>query len=130
MIITIYREEVHLMKTSCRILSVVLMVMMLMSLSANAFAADAQYQVTKDFVNMVKDVNGITCEVAKTVSDSTGNYELVYVTYDGELFPPMMDLLYHLCNAFCGGRIGSSVIHVQSHHFQRREAAGCVESGE
>ena len=73
------------MKTSCRILSVVLMVLLLVSLSANAFAADAQYQVTKDFINLLKDVKGATCEVADIVSDSTGNYELVYVTYDGEL---------------------------------------------
>ena len=70
------------MKTSCRILSVVLMVLMLVSLSANAFAADAQYQVTKDFINLLKDVKGATCEVADIVSDSTGNYELVDVTYD------------------------------------------------
>ena len=73
------------MKTNRHILSVILTIVMLLSLSASAFAADAQYQVTKDFISLVKDVDGITCEVRDIVSDASGNYELVNVTYDGDL---------------------------------------------
>ena len=73
------------MKTIRRILAFALVLMLTMSLGVNAVAADAKYQLTRDFVSQVSGVEGLSCTIGDVVSDSTGNYELVKVDYEGEL---------------------------------------------
>ena len=73
------------MKTIRRILAFALVLMLTMSLGVNAIAADAKYQLTRDFVSQVTGVEGLNCTIGDVVSDSTGNYELVKVDYEGEL---------------------------------------------
>ena len=73
------------MKTIRRILAFTLVLMLTMGLGVNAFAADAKYQLTRDFVSQVSGVEGLSCTIGDVVSDSTGNYELVKVDYEGEL---------------------------------------------
>ena len=73
------------MKTIRRILAFALVLMLTMSLGVNAIAVDAKYQLTRDFVSQVTGVEGLSCTIGDVVSDSTGNYELVKVDYEGEL---------------------------------------------
>ena len=64
------------MKTIRRILAFALVLMLTMCFGVNAVAADAKYQLTRDFVS---------CTIGDVVSDSTGNYELVKIDYQGDL---------------------------------------------
>ena len=73
------------MKTIRRILAFALVLMLTMSLGVNAVAADAKYQLTRDFVSQVSGVEGLSCTIGDVVSDSTGNYELVKIDYQGDL---------------------------------------------
>ena len=73
------------MKTIRRILAFALVLMLTMSLGVNAIAADAKYQLTRDFVSQVSGVEGLSCTIGDVVSDSTGNYELVKIDYQGDL---------------------------------------------
>jgi len=68
-----------------RILAFALVLMLTMSLGVNAVAADAKYQLTRDFVSQVSGVEGLSCTIGDVVSDSTGNYELVKIDYQGDL---------------------------------------------
>ena len=99
------------MKTIRRILAFALVLMLTMSLGVNAVAADAKYQLTRDFVSQVSGVEGLNCTIGDVVSDSTGNYELVRVDYQGDLsaytshITMIVDSHQSYYLAVCGGRV-------------------------
>ncbi len=64
--------------------SLALVFLMVFSFGSTAFAADAQYKLTRDFLTSIDGFDGLTWTVQDTVSDSTGNYEVVSFSYDGE----------------------------------------------
>ena len=55
------------MKTIRRILAFALVLMLTMSLGVNAIAADAKYQLTRDFVSQVTGVEGLSCTIGTSL---------------------------------------------------------------
>lgn len=74
------------MKNTKRLLSVVLALALLCCLSIPAFADEAQYGTTQDFLNAIEAENGLECSLNGIFNASSGyNYEVVKITYEGEL---------------------------------------------
>ena len=85
------------MKTTKTALSFVLVVALLLSLGSSAFAAEAQFQNTRDFVREVSALDGFTCEVDEITTDATGlRYESVWLTYAGGEFSDYKSRLFIL----------------------------------
>ncbi len=73
------------MKLTKRLLSLVMVLALLASLSAAAFAEEAQYKSTRDFLAYIADVDGFTYEVLDPIHDDSDNYEVVRVKYSGDM---------------------------------------------
>ncbi len=73
------------MKLTKRLLSLVMVLALLASLSAAAFAEEAQYKTTRDFLAYIADVDGFTYEVLDPIQDDSDNYEVVRVKYSGDI---------------------------------------------
>ena len=70
------------MKTTKRLLSAALILVMVLCLSASAFADGAQYETTQNFLAQIEQVDGVTYRVGSINSDSL---ESVYFSYEGKL---------------------------------------------
>ena len=73
------------MKAITRILCSALVVVFIFSLGGSVFAAEPQAQVTKDFIDLIDTVDGITYTVGDPVEASDGTYDIVRIRYEGEL---------------------------------------------
>ena len=71
------------MKTSKSLLAFSLILALMLSLGASAFAEEYQYQSTKDYVEALKTVPGISCEPGEVVSLAGKDYEVAAVRYTG-----------------------------------------------
>ena len=72
------------MKTAKTVLSFALVLTLLLSLGSFAFAAEAQFETTREFVREVNAVDGFSCEPGEITADASGlRYETVWVTYSG-----------------------------------------------
>ncbi len=73
------------MKTTKRIFAFALILMLILSLSAPAFADDAQYTATKEYLEASKEVDGLECEYDGIIDFQGQNHEKLNVTYSGDL---------------------------------------------
>ena len=74
------------MKSGKSILAFVLIFVMMFSLSASAFADEAQYKGTKEFLKAVDGDESLTCSLIGIVENDQGQkFEEVSISYDGEL---------------------------------------------
>lgn len=73
------------MKMTKRILAFALVLMLTLSLSVPAFADGAQYNATKEFLDLSTQIDGLDCEYQGIIQYSGSNYEKLYVSYNGDL---------------------------------------------
>ncbi len=73
------------MKMSKRLLAIAVILALLVSLGASAFAEEARYQTTRAFLEAVADVDGFQCEVMDVVEADGENFEMVRVKYSGDI---------------------------------------------
>lgn len=73
------------MKMTKRILAFALILMLTLSLSAPAFAEEAQYKATKDFMAAADEVEGLTCSYEGMVTYGEDKLEQLALTYAGEI---------------------------------------------
>lgn len=73
------------MKMTKRLLAFAMILSLLVCLGASAFAEEAQYRTTKEFLTEISDVEGFDCQVLDIIEGSDTNYEMVSVSYSGEL---------------------------------------------
>ena len=73
------------MKLTKRVLALALVLTMALSLSVPAFADDAQYKATKEFLDASTQVDGLDCEYQGIIQYGGNNYEKLYVSYAGDL---------------------------------------------
>ena len=72
------------MKKSRRILTFALILVLMFSLSVSAFADDAKHQSTKEYMDALSTVAGISCEPGEIVKLAGKEYEIVSVRYSGD----------------------------------------------
>lgn len=69
-----------------KLLSFALVLALLLSLCVPAFAEEAQYALTKDFIQELNTVEGFSCEFNGTRQYGKHDYEAVYIEYAGGEF--------------------------------------------
>ena len=73
------------MKMAKRVLAFAMILALLVSLGAPAFAEEAQYATTKSFLEQIAEVDGFECEVKRIIEGDTEKYEMVSVKYEGDM---------------------------------------------
>ena len=73
------------MKTTKRLLAFAMILALLVCLGAPAFAEEAQYTTTKAVLKDLADVEGFKCEVKGIIEGDDAKYEMVSVSYEGDL---------------------------------------------
>ena len=68
-----------------RLLALAMILALLVSTSASAFAAEAQYKTTQDFLRELATVDGFEDEVLDIINDGDDNYEVVRIHYSGDM---------------------------------------------
>lgn len=68
-----------------RFLAFAMILALLVCLGVPAFAEEAQYKTTKAFLKEIDGYEGFSCEYMRVIEDGDDKYEMVSVTYDGEL---------------------------------------------
>lgn len=67
------------------ILALILIFVLLFSVSIYAFAEDAKFKATNDFLNAVADEKSVTCTVGDVFTFGKTQYERVFVTFDSDV---------------------------------------------
>ena len=73
------------MKMTKRLLAFVMILSLLVCLGASAFADEAQYKTTQAFLKEIDGYEGFSFEYMRVIEDGDDKYEMVSVTYVGEL---------------------------------------------
>lgn len=90
------------MKTTKAALALLLVLTLLLSLGSSAFAAEAQFKNTSEFVTEVGAIDGFTCEPGEITTDASGNrYETVWLTYAGGEYSDYTSRIFILFSEDC-----------------------------
>ena len=85
------------MKNAKTVLAFALVLTLLLSLGSSAFAAEAQFDNTREFVEEISEIDGFTCELDEITEDASGlRYETVWLTYEGGEFSEYISRIFAL----------------------------------
>lgn len=80
-----------------KLLSIALVLALLLSLGASAFAEEAQFQATRTFLADLDTLEGFHYELGEVRTEDGTRYEPIYLTYDGGEFS---DYVSHMSVVF------------------------------
>ncbi|MBR4473871.1 MAG: YbjN domain-containing protein [Oscillospiraceae bacterium] len=85
------------MKIQKSLLAFPLILVLMFSLGVSAFAGDASFEATKDYMDALRRLEGASCEALETLSIGGKEFEAVNISYAGKLSDHEFSFLTFVC---------------------------------